>query len=332
MLRQKYEIKYWTSAAHLENKMPKVLILSRNAEEYQHLLEAAELPEIQIFSATDADKAKAFGLDFEIVFGEPRLMCELLPSLTNVRWVQSMYAGVEQLLDPRFRRDYVLTNARGVFGGLMSEYVFGYLLNHERRIFERFKAQQEHRWDGSKTGMLRGKTIGLLGVGSIGAHIANAAKQFEMTVRGYTRSSESFPNVDVYYHGKDLHKFAKGLDYLVSVLPNTSETRHIVDASLLNALPSHALFVNVGRGSALDESALIDVLTKKKIAGAVLDVFQQEPLPKDHPFWDTPNLLLTFHTSAPSLPNDITQLFIENYHRYINGEELKYRVDFERGY
>ena len=312
--------------------MHKLLILSRQAEEYQHLLELAKLPEIQIVSATDVDKAKASDSDFEIVFGDPRLMPDLLASLPRLRWVQSAYAGVELLLDPSLRRDYVLTNARDVFGGLMSEYVFGYLLNHERRIFERYQAQQEHRWDGSNTGVLRGKTIGLLGVGSIGAHLARTAKYFEMNVRGYTRSSESCPEVDLYFHGDRLLDFAKGLDYLVSVLPNTSETRHVVDAALLEALPPHAIFVNVGRGSALDESALIDALMSKKIAGAVLDVFQQEPLPKEHPFWNTPNLLITFHTSAPSLPEDIVKLFIENYHHYLNREELMYRVDFVRGY
>ena len=312
--------------------MHKLLILSRQADEYQHLLESAKLPDIQIFSATEVDKVKAAGSDFEIVFGESRLMRDLLASLPQLRWVQSMSAGVEQLIDPALSRDYLLTNARGVFGGLMSEYVFGYLLFHERRIFERYQDQQEHHWDRSTTGMLRGKTIGLLGVGSIGAHLARTAKFFEMSVRGYTRASESCPDVDAYYHGKDLLEFAKGLDYLVSVLPNTSETRHIVDAALLNVLPPHALFINVGRGSALDESALIETLTTKKIAGAVLDVFEHEPLPKEHPFWNTPNLLITFHTSAPSLPADIAQLFIENYRRFINNEELMYLVDFSRGY
>ena len=296
------------------------------------MLESAKLPEIQIFSTADVDKAKASGSDFEIIFGEPRLMHDLLASLPRLRWVQSMSAGVEQLLDPALPRDYVLTNARGVFGGLMSEYVFGYLLYHERRIFERYQAQQDHRWDRSTTGMIRGKTIGLLGVGSIGAHLARTAKHFGMTVRGYTRSSESCPEVDRYFHGQALLDFAKGLDYLVSVLPNTAETRHIVEASLLNALPLHALFINVGRGSALDESALIEALTTKKIAGAVLDVLEHEPLPQEHPFWNTPNLLITFHTSAPSLPADIAQLFIENYRRFLRGEELMYRVDFERGY
>ncbi len=312
--------------------MHKLLILSRQAQEYQQLLESAKLPEIQIFSATDVDAANASGADFEIVFGDPRLMPDLLPSLPRLRWVQSVYAGVESLLDPSLRRDYVLTNARGVFGGLMSEFVFGYLLNHERRIFERYQAQQEHRWDRSNTGMLRGKTIGLLGVGSIGAHLARTAKFFEMNVRGYTRSSESCPEVDLYFHGDRLLDLANGADYLVSVLPNTSETRHVVDAALLEALPPHAVFVNVGRGSALDELALIHALETKKIAAAVLDVFEQEPLPKEHPFWNTSNLLITFHTSAPTLPEDIAKLFVENYHRFVNNEELMYRVDFVRGY
>ncbi len=229
--------------------MHKLLILSRQAQEYQNLLELAKLPEIQIFSASDVAKVKALGSDFEIIFGDPRLMRDLLANLSQLRWVQSAYAGVELLLDPSLRRDYVLTNARGVFGGLMSEYVFGYLLNHERRIFERYQAQQEHRWDGSTTGMLRGKTIGLLGVGSIGAHLARTAKYFGMNVRGYTRSSETCSDVDLYFHGDHLLDFANGLDYLVSVLPNTSETRHIVDAALLEALPPHAVFINVGRGS-----------------------------------------------------------------------------------
>jgi len=311
--------------------MVKLLVLSRSAEDYERLLKAA-LPEIEMVLAKDPGAAEGSGLGCEIIFGDPRLIQPVLVKMKNLRWVQTMFAGVEQLLDPALRRDYILTNARGVFGGLMAEYVFGYLLHHERRIFQRHQAQQEHRWDGSTTGMLRGKTIGLLGVGSIGAHLAQTAKCFDMIVRGYTRSSEACPEVDAYYHGKALIEFAKGLDYLVGILPNTSGTRHIVDASLLNALPSRAVFINVGRGSTLDESALIEALTKKKIAGAILDVFQQEPLPPDHPFWNTPNLLLTFHTSAPSLPDDIARLFIENYRHYINGEELMYRVDFERGY
>lgn len=304
--------------------MNKLLILSRFDAGYRRLVEAANLPDLKIVSTPDKDCS--------IILGEPKLIREALPNLPGVRWVQSIFAGVEHLLDSSLRKDYILTNARGVFGALMSEYVFGYLLAHERHIFERFKAQQENRWDRMATSQLRGKTVGLLGVGSIGAHLAGTAKHFQMTVHGYTRKSESCPDVDKYFHDDQLLEFASGLDYLVSVLPNTKETNHIVDAALLNALPPHAVFVNVGRGSAVDESALAEALDTEKIALAILDVFEQEPLPKDHFFWHTKNLLMTFHTSAPSIPEDIMRLFAENYGLYVQGKPLKYQVDFQRGY
>jgi phosphoglycerate dehydrogenase-like enzyme len=312
--------------------MPKLLILSKNAAEYCQLVASARLNGLEI-TTTPAP-------DCELVFGEPNLIRAALPQLPALKWVQATWAGVEPLLDPALWRAYILTNARGVFGGLMSEYVFGYLLLHERRMLERLQAQREGRWDATLTGTLRGKTLGLLGVGSIGAELAKTAKFFGVTVRGYTRASESSNFVDQYYHphpdalpqGKGLLAFAAGLDYLVSVLPNTSETRQIVNAELLAALPKHALFINVGRGSAVDEAALIQALEAETIAAAVLDVCAQEPLPAGHPFWGTKNLLLTFHTSAPSFPADITRLFVENYQLYVQGQPLRYQVDFERGY
>ena len=304
--------------------MHKLLILSGQAKEYRALIEAARLPELLLQSEPTAE--------IDILFGETRLIKTALGSLPALRWVQATSAGVEALMDPSLRRDYILTNAREVFGRLMSEYVFAYLLAHERQIFKRLADQRDREWNHSTAGVLYGKTIGLLGVGSIGAELARTAKFFEMTVRGYTRESETSPQVDKYFHGKDLLEFASSLDYLVSVLPNTNETRKIVNAELLNALPAHALFINVGRGSAVDESALIEALDQNKIAGAVLDVFDQEPLPKEHPFWTTRNLLMTFHTSAPSLPQDLAKIFIENYKLFWERKPLKYQVDFERGY
>lgn len=304
--------------------MPTLLILSKDAEEYKAILKAANLSNLEI-----AEKASK---ETEIVFGAPTMIRDALSSLPNLRWVQAMWAGVEPLLDSSLRRDYVLTNARGVFGQLMSEYILGYLLMHERQVVHLREMQRNKEWFDSDTGTLRGKTIGLLGVGSIGAEVAQTAKFFGMNVRGYTRSSEASSQVDKYYHGGELLDFVKGLDYLVGILPNTKETRKIVDKNVLNALPSHALFLNVGRGSAVDENALLEALRKNKIAGAVLDVFEQEPLPKEHPFWEAPNLTMTFHTSAPSLPEDIARVFIENYQLYMEGKPLKYVVDFERGY
>ncbi len=303
--------------------MNRLLILSRDESEYIPLLRAAALEKLEI----TADPGEA-----DIILGEPGLTRDVLPRASRLKWVQSIYAGVEPLVDPAQRRDYVLTNARGVFGELMSEYVFGYLLFFEKKISERIETQKRKQWQRPESGMLRGKTIGLLGVGSIGAHLAETARQFKMRVRGYTRESEDSEHVDQYFHGDQLLQFAQGLDYLVSVLPRTNDTNQIVDANLLSALPPQAVFINVGRGNAVHEDALVAALNAGTLSAAVLDVFAQEPLPENHPFWTTPNLYMTFHTSAISYPEDITQLFIENYRLFLENKPLKHVVDFERGY
>jgi len=303
--------------------MPKLLILTYNPKEYTNLVKQANLPDLEIVS----DSAQC-----DIVLGEPKRIRDTLPLLPHLKWVQSIYAGVEPLVDPAQRRDYILTNARGVFGSSMSEYVFGYLLFFKKRIMDRIQAQHIGKWDREDGGILRGKTLGLLGVGSIGAHLAMTAKHFRMNVKGFTRASEDCNDVDAYFHEPDILKFADGLDYLVSVLPRTDGTNQIVNAELLDALLPHAIFINVGRGNAVHNSALVEALTNNKLAAAVLDVTDPEPLPEDHPFWKTPNLYLTFHTSAMSYPEDMVELFAENYGLYKEGKPLKHQVHFERGY
>ncbi len=309
-----------------------LLILTRRTDEYRRLIEAARLPDLAITATDDPVVARERAASHDVAFGEPSLLREIIPQMTSLRWAQSTWAGVEPLLDPALRRDYVLTNARGVFGRLMSEYVFAYLLAHERRIIEKHASQQQRRWDTTRPGTLLEKRIGLLGVGSIGAVLARTAKHFGMTVHGYTRSSEGCSDVDAYFHGDGLAAFASGLDYLVSVMPATAATRHLVDETLLRALPPTAVFVNPGRGGVVDETALMAALRDGRLAGAVLDVFQTEPLPPEHPLWGTPNVLITSHTAALNVPADIVEVFVANYRRWVGGETLKYTVDFEKGY
>ena len=312
--------------------MHSLLILSRRARDYDRLIAAAALPELAVTSTGDPADVLPRAAEFDLALGEPSLLRQLLPSLTALRWIQATWAGVEPLLDPALRRDYTLTNARGVFGGLMSEYVFAYLLARERHLLDKYRAQLEGRWDPAPHGTLRGKQIGLLGVGTIGAAIARTAKHFGMRVKGYTRGSEASADVDAYFHGDRLRDFAADLDYVVAVMPATARTRHLVDDDFLRALPPRAVFVNPGRGGIVDEPALAAALQEGRLAAAVLDVFQQEPLPADHVFWRTPNLLITSHTAALSIPEDIAPVFIDNYRRLLRGEPLRYRVDFERGY
>lgn len=309
-----------------------LLILSKHADEYLQLIESEQLSDLKIlYAGADPDLIPS-GSSANILLGESSLVSQVLDKLPNLKWVQTTWAGVEPLLKPGLRRDYQLTNARVVFGPLISEYVFAYLLLHERRILQRYQDQQRKIWDASITGSVRGKTIGLLGVGSIGANLAATAKHFGLNVRGYTRTSRTSSDVDRYYMGAELQEFTSGLDYLVNSLPFTSHTRHIVNSELLGWLPAHALFVNVGRGSTVDESALEIALKTGQIAGAILDVFEQEPLPPEHVFWNTPNLFITSHTAAPSIPSDLASLFIANYRLYHQHLPLNHVVDFERGY
>src|SRR5438552_3207486 len=158
----------------LQCPMPhSLLILSRHADAYARLVDAAQLTDLVIASSADPDTVASPDAH-DIVLGEPSLIRQALPRLIGLRWVQATWAGVEPLLDPALRRDYVLTNARGVFGSLMSEYVFAYLLAHERKIFEKHASQVAGRWNATPPGTLRGKQIGLLGVGSIGGAPARA--------------------------------------------------------------------------------------------------------------------------------------------------------------
>ena len=315
--------------------MHRLLILSRLARDYADILAAARLPDLAMTSMTEAVAPPANAASFDLAFGDPRLLSRMMPALTGVNWVQSTWAGVEPLLDPALRRDYILTNARGVFGAQMSEYVFAYLLAHERKIFEKQASQAAGRWDPAPPTRLRGKQLGLLGVGTIGAALAGTAKHFGMRVKGYTRVSEDSADVDEYFHGSLTAvgaAFASDLDYLVSVMPDTAATRHLSGAALLRALPPRAVFVNPGRGGVVDEAALADALQECRLAGAVLDVFETEPLPADHGFWRLPNVRITSHTAALSAPPDIAPLFIDNYRRLLRSEPLKYIVDFDRGY
>jgi phosphoglycerate dehydrogenase-like enzyme len=309
-----------------------LLILSQFARDYRALVDAAQLPDLTLVSTADPAEAAASAASFDLALGEPALLRQIMPALSGVRWVQSTWAGVEPLLDPALRRDYALTNARGVFGAQMSEYVFAYLLAHERKIFEKQAAQDTGRWDQTPPTRLRGKTLGLLGVGTIGAALASTAKHFGMRVKGYTRASEECADVDEYFHGPLTAGWGSDLDFLVSVMPATVATRKIVDAALLRTLPPRAIFVNPGRGGVVDEAALAAALQEGRLAGAVLDVFETEPLPADHIFWRLPNVHLTAHTAALSAPRDIAPIFVDNYRRLLRGEPLRYRVDFEQGY
>ncbi len=266
-----------------------------------------------------------------VLFGNPAIIAAALDRMPDVEWVQSSWAGVTPLIEHE-RRDYVLTGVKDVFGPQMSEYTFGYLLAHELKIFER-KAQQSNRqWYREHSGILEGRSIGIMGTGSIGSHIAGTAKAFGMHVRGFSRSGAAGEAFDEVFPATGIDAFLSQCHYLVSTLPQTPGTDRLLNQATLACLPEGAYFINVGRSNVVDDDALVSALESGRLSGAALDVFDEEPLPGDSPLWTAPNLLITAHISAISHPLLLVPIFVDNYRRYREDRPLKYVVDFDAGY
>ena len=310
---------------------PNCIIVTSLAKEFAREFERLCDFSLTVKTCLSAEQAMDEYEGESILFGNPDMIVRLLPTMPGVKWVQSSWAGITPFL-ALDRRDYVLTGVKDVFGPQMSEYVMGYLLAHELKVLERMKAQREHRWLETPSGVLEGKHIGIMGSGSIGRHVARTAAFFGMTVSGLSRSGTSLEHFNNMFKINEKRPFLKGLDYLLAALPHTAETDNLIDAAALSLLPDHAYLVNVGRSNVIDDEALIYALQSKQLAGAALDVFDEEPISEDSPLWDTPNLSITAHIAAISHPLLIVPIFVENYRRFVAGKPLNYVIDFDAGY
>ncbi len=309
---------------------PSVLIVGRDAEALAGLVRAGQ-PDADLTLAGNASQARDAYSGQRILFGSPLAIAAALPHMPAVDWVQSTWAGVTPLISLD-RRDYVLTGIKGVFGRQMAEYVAGYLLAHELRILHRYDEQKARRWWEGVSGSVSGKRLGIMGAGSIGADIARLCAGLGMTVSGLSRSGRAVAGFERVLPVSRVAEFLPGLDYLVAVLPDTPGTDNLLSAETLSLLPAHALFVNVGRSNVVDDAALVVALRGGTLGGAVLDVFDEEPIPDNSPLWDAPNLLVTAHMAAVSHPDLIVPIFLDNYRRYCAGSKLVNIIDFDLGY
>ncbi|MHA6999831.1 D-2-hydroxyacid dehydrogenase [Aeromonas schubertii] len=309
-----------------------LLLLSQDNAHYERLLKGANLPHLRILRADSEAQAQAHIAEVHILMAEPARAKPLLPQARKLTWLQSTYAGVDTLLEPSARRDYQLTNVCGIFGPLMSEYVFGHLLALTRQIAHYRELQRQKVWQSRPYESLHGKTLLILGTGSIGQHLAQTGQHFGMRVLGVSRSGRERPGFAQVYQLPALNKLLPQADVIVSVLPATRETRHIFNAERFAHCKPSAILFNVGRGSAVDSGALLTALRTGKLGYGVLDVFEQEPLGTDSPLWNQPNLIITPHNSAYSFPEDVAQIFVRNYIRFIEGQPLEGKIDFDRGY
>jgi len=233
--------------------------------------------------------------DILMTFG-PMMSERVLEQAANLKWIQALGTGVDGIVDrPSLRDDVVVTNLHGVHGPPVSEAALMSLLALSRQLPRSVRNQSAHKWERFPARLLRDKTVGIFGIGIIAEELAPKCKAFGMTVVGITSTRRAVPGFDTVYAREELVEAVRGLDYLVLLTPYTAATRHSVDAKVLAAMKRSAYLVNLARGGVVDEAALIDALREKRIAGAALDVFAEEPLPADHPFWDMEEVIVTTH-------------------------------------
>lgn len=258
----------------------------------------------------------------------------------KVKWVHSLSAGVEGALIPEFVNSPVpLTNARGVFAPSLAEFVLLGMLYFYKRVRRLVDNQRAHRWDDFLVDWLRGKVMGVVGYGEIGRECARLAKAVGVKIYATRRNPEKSHNdpiLDRMFATSELHAMLAAVDVVVAAAPLTPETKHMLSKAEFAVMKPNAIVMNVGRGPVIDEAALTEALKEKRIAGAALDVYEVEPLPKDSALWDMENVLISPHctdrTTDPDWLDLSAQLFVDNFQRFVHGEPLKNVVDKKAGY
>ncbi|MCC7156493.1 MAG: D-2-hydroxyacid dehydrogenase [Bryobacterales bacterium] len=314
-----------------------VLVLSNPALRTLRMLD--RLPaDTHIVAGENAEIFRSAAPEAEIVVtgGTYRdLLSELWPRLKRVRWVHSLAAGLETLLFPELAASPVLlTNSKGVFARSLGEFAIAGMLYFSKDLRRMRLNQRAGVWEPYDVGELFGQTLGIVGYGAIGKAAARLAKAFGMKVGALRRSGGTDPLVDVMYtHGR-LDELLRESDFLLIGAPLTAETRGLIGAAELEQMKPTAVLINLGRGPVVVEAALVEALTGGRIRGAVLDVFDEEPLPAGHPFYSLDNVLLSPHCADHTRTwlEDQMQMFLDNFERFTQGQPLMNIVDKQKGY
>ena len=309
----------------------RVLIAEHDYPLYTQLL-GQIAPDLEVMSTGDSAELSRMAADCPVWLGQPDLLATLLRQGHTPQWLQSTWAGITPLLAEGLPREYRLTRAVGIFGQVMAEFVLTYMLGHEREVLARLVSQVERKWDNRLGQSLAGRKALIVGAGDIGQSVAQFLLPFGVELYGIAsapRTQAPFVEVGAL---TDLDRLVGEVDYVINLLPNTPETHDLFDAKLFAKFKPTGVFINVGRGVAVVDADLVGALKEGHLAGAVIDVCRQEPLPQRHPFWTAWGLLLTGHSSAPTSPVAMVRLFVDNVRAFQAGEALRGEVDFSRGY
>jgi glyoxylate/hydroxypyruvate reductase A len=288
------------------------------------------LPEAEIAIWHAGEKSPP--CDYAVVWAPPETM---LPELADVKAIFNTGAGVDALLkfgDALPRHVPIIRLGDAGMGAQMAEYVVHAVLRYYRR-FDAYEAQaragtwaplpQYHRED---------FTVGVLGMGALGSQVLRALAPFGFPLRGWSRTEKNVAGVQCYHGPAGLDTFLRGSRVLVCMLPLTPDTSNLIDRSNMSKLPQGAYLINVARGAHLAEPDLLNLIKAGHIAGATLDVFRNEPLPAQHPFWQEPRITITPHISALTLRRESVQQIAEKIRKIENGEMVDGIVDRNLGY
>jgi phosphoglycerate dehydrogenase-like enzyme len=337
----------------MQKKVKVLSVLRLSGEELETLRAVSPILEVSQVTARTPEETLPLLAEPEVLYTfQVPFAPEQAPHL---KWIQLSSAGADHLLGtPIMNSDIAITTASGIHAVPIAEYIFGSTLAFLRRVPLTFSYQQQHvwpqqRWTQFRGGELRDSTIGIIGYGSIGREVGRLAKAFGMTVLASKRSPErqerdayrvpgtgdpDMQCVDGVFLPDRLEEMVARCDVVVVTLPLTPQTERLVSESVLRAMKRTAYFVNISRGEVVDEGALIRALKEGWIAGAGLDVFDQEPLSSDSQFYNMPNVILTPHIAGmTTVYNErATDLFAQNLQRYLAGKCLLNLVDKQRGY
>jgi D-2-hydroxyacid dehydrogenase (NADP+) len=318
-------------------KSDHVLLITHHLSESNLRRIKGDAPNLQVLSAEDQHEIRRLLPSAEIVFGE--ITSASFSSAKKLRWVHIPFAGVEKILFPEFvKSPVILTSSRGLHKHQMSELLFGMMLTLARRLGIFRNLQSKKEWNPApfrETELLAGKTIGILGLGSVGSEVARVAAGFGMRVIGMRRTPEiRVPDVNEVFGPRDLPRLLSQADYIVVLLPLTAETRNLITKKEFELMERQPYFFNLARGAIVNEGDLVEALRKGRVKGAGLDVFVDEPLASSSPLWEMENVIITPHVGGlvPQYMRHAVDLFLENLRRYLEGRELHNIVDKERGY
>jgi glyoxylate/hydroxypyruvate reductase A len=312
--------------------LQKLLIITPDADEYRAYITRA-LPQLDIAIAPDddADAAKALAgqADMLLAWNFPP---DLLAEAPRLRWVQSFGAGVDHLLGARIPPGVTITRVVDAFGPAMAEYVLGYCYATTLDVRRILEQQRRAEWKPFNATLLAGKTAVVVGLGNIGRPVCRLLGAAGLRVLGVSRGGQPAPETERTFKVDELDRVLPRADFLVLVLPLTPATRGLIGANQLALLPQHAWLINVARGPVVVEADLLAALERGSLAGAVLDVFEQEPLPPEHPFWRMDTVIVTPHLAGPDEVATVAERFVDNYRRLQAGQPLRGVVDRSRGY